>query len=192
MSTAPSLLRPCVVMMVIATAITGIAYPLFVTGVAHVAFPDAAAGSLIRRGDIVIGSRLIAQPFAGAEWFWPRPSATAWNAAASGASNLAPVTAPQHQAWAAQAAALRSAGIAGTLPADLVTASGSGLDPHLSPAAVLVQVPRVAAARGLEPQDLRQLVAEHTESPQLGVLGPERVNVLELNLAIERMAGGGR
>jgi K+-transporting ATPase ATPase C chain len=173
------------------TLLTGVIYPLFVTLAAQGLFPFQAAGSLMVEHDRLIGSRLIGQPAAGTEWFWPRPSAVAWNAAASGGANLAPVTAPQQQAWAERAAALRASGLTGTLPGDLVTASGSGLDPHLSPAAALAQVPRIAAARGLDPEKVRQVVAEHIVGPQLGLLGPPCVTVLELNLALTRLVPGG-
>ena len=186
------ILRPCLVLMLLLALLTGVLYPLGVTLVARLAFPDAAAGSLLREHGALVGSRLIGQPADGAGWFWPRPSAVAWNAANSGGGNLAPVVAPQAKAWADQAAALRAAGMTGTLPADLVTASGSGLDPHLSPAALRAQVARVAAARGLPAARLEALIAGLTEPPQLGLLGAERVNVLELNLALARLAAGDR
>lgn len=186
------LLRPCLVLMAVFTLLTGLAYPLLVTGAAQLAFPDQAAGSLVVEQDRVIGSRLIGQPSDGAGWFSPRPSAAAWNAAGSGGANLAPVTEPQRQAWSERAAALRSSGIQGSLPADLVTASGSGLDPHLSPEGAALQIPRIAATRGLDPDRLRRLVAERTEGPQLGLLGAPRVSVLELNRALARMAVGER
>ena len=116
----------------------------------------------------------------------------AWNAAGSGGANLAPVTEPQRQAWSERAAALRTSGISGTLPAELVTASASGLDPHLSPESVLVQIPRVAAERGLDPERLRRLVEDSIETPPLGIFGAPRVTVLELNRALARMVAEDR
>jgi K+-transporting ATPase ATPase C chain len=186
------ILRPCLILFAVLALLTGVVYPLVITGVAQAAFPDQANGSLLRDGDRIVGSRLIAQAGGDPGLFRPRPSAVAWNAGGSGGANLAPVVPPQRQAWAAQAAELRAEGLAGTLPADLVTASGSGLDPHLSPAALLAQVPRVAAARNLPPERLQALIAEHTQPPQLGLLGAARVNVLELNHALATMPGGGR
>lgn len=186
------LLRPCLVLMAVFTLLTGLAYPLLVTGVAQLAFPDQANGSLIVDHGQVVGSRLIGQPSNGPGWFSPRPSAVAWNAAGSGGSNLAPVVAPQRLAWSERAAALRASGVASTLPADLVTASASGLDPHLSPEGAALQIPRLAAARGLDPERLHRLVADLTEGPQLGLLGATRVSVLELNRALVRMSSGER
>ncbi len=186
------LLRPCLVLMAVCTLLTGLVYPLLVTAAAQLLFPDQADGSLVVEHGQVIGSRLIGQPAEGAGWFWPRPSAVAWNAAGSGGANLVPVTAPQRQAWSERAAILRTSGVTGTLPSDLVTASGSGLDPHLSPEGAMLQVPRIAAARGLDPERLRRLVAEHSEAPQFGLLGAPRVTVLELNRAVERMSAGER
>ena len=180
--------------MAFATVITGVLYPALVTLTAQVAFPDQANGSLLREHDVIVGSHLIGQGFSGPTWFWSRPSAVGWNAASSGGANLAPVTEPQKKVWADQAASVRASvwttGIGEQIPADLVTASGSGLDPHLSPAALLIQVPRIASARGITSDKLRELIGAHTEPPQCGVLGAERVNVLELNLALLRLAGG--
>ena len=186
------LLRPCLVLMAVFTLLTGLVYPLLVTGAAQLVFPGQANGSLVVEHDLVIGSHLIGQPSEGPGWFWPRPSAVAWNAAGSGGANLAPVTGPQRQAWSERAATLRTSGMHGTLPAELVTASGSGLDPHLSPESVLVQIPRVAAERGLDPERLRRLVVESIETPQLGIFGAPRVTVLELNRALARMVAGDR
>lgn len=186
------LLRPCLVLMAVFTLLTGIAYPLLVTGAAQLVFPDQANGSLVVEHGQVVGSHLIGQPSDGPGWFWSRPSAVAYNAAGSGGANLAPVTEPQRQAWSDRAVALRASGIKGTLPSDAVTASGSGLDPHLSPESALLQVPRIAAARGLDAERLQRLVTERTESPQLGLLGAPRVSVLELNLALTRMSAGDR
>jgi K+-transporting ATPase ATPase C chain len=185
------ILRPCLILMAVFTVLTGMLYPLLVTIAAQVAFPDQATGSLVLDRGRIVGSRLIGQAANGPGWFWPRPSAVNWNAAGSGGANLAPVTLPQRQARADRAATLRTSGIQGTLPADLVTASGSGLDPHLSPEAALIQVPRIAAAHGLDPGRLRRLVAERTEPPQFGLLGAKRVNVLELNRALVILASGG-
>jgi len=176
--------------MAVFTLLTGFAYPLLITGAAQLVFPDQANGSLVVARGHVIGSRLIAQPSDGPGWFWPRPSAVAWNAAGSGGANLAPVTAVQLQAWSERAAVLRASGVHDTLPADVLTASGSGLDPHLSPAGAALQVPRIAAARGLDSARLQRLVSEQIEPPQLGMLGAARVSVLELNRALARMAAG--
>lgn len=186
------MLRPCLVIFLGLTLLTGVIYPLAITGIARVAFPAQAEGSLLRDGDRVVGSRLIAQPAIDPGFFWPRPSAVAWNATGSGGANLAPVTEAQRTAWASSASTWRSAGVTGTLPADLITASGSGLDPHLTPQAVLLQVPRVAAARGIPEDRLRAMVATHIEPPLLGLFGMARVNVLELNRETLIMASGGR
>lgn len=186
------LLRPCLVLMAVFTVLTGLAYPLLVTGAAQLAFPDQANGSLVVEQGQVVGSRLIGQRSDGAGWFSPRPSAVAWHAAGSGGSNLAPVSEPQQKVWSERAAVLRASGVQGTLPADLLTASGSGLDPHLSPEAAVLQIPRIAATRGLDPERLQRLVSERTEPPQFGLLGARRVSVLELNRALARMAAGER
>lgn len=186
------ILRPCLVLFACFAVLCGVAYPLAITVVAQVAFPAQADGSLLRDGERIVGSRLIAQPCSDPGLFWPRPSAVAWNAAGSGGANLAPVTAPQRDAWQAQAATMRAVGIDGTLPADLVTASGSGLDPHLSPAAIRAQIPRVAMARGLPTDTVQRLVDRLTEPPLWGVVGAVRVNVLELNRELLTMPRGGR
>lgn len=185
------MLRPCLILFAILALLTGVVYPLVITVAAQVAFPFQANGSLIREGDRVIGSHLIGQPASDPGLFWPRPSAVNWDAAGSGGANLAPVVEPQRKAWAERAAALRAAGMAGTLPADIVTASGSGLDPHLSPEAALTQAPRVANARHAPLERIRALIAAHVEAPQAGVLGAARVNVLELNRALLTMPSGG-
>ena len=181
------LIRPCLVLFACLALLCGVLYPVAMTAVAQVAFPVQANGSLLREGERLIGSRLIAQPCSDPGLFWPRPSAVAWNAAGSGGANLAPVTAAQRDAWLAQAGSLRAAGIFGTLPADLITASGSGLDPHLSPAAIRVQIPRVAIARDLPIAVVQALVDRLTEPPLWGVVGAARVNVLELNRALLTM-----
>lgn len=184
-------IRPAVVMIVALTLLTGVLYPLAVTGIARLAFPAQARGSLVVRDGRIVGSRLVGQAFDQPEFFWGRPSATApmpCNAAASSGSNLGPMNPAIAEAVRARIAALRAADptATGRVPVDLVTASGSGLDPHISPAAALYQVPRVARARGLEPATLRALVERHVEGRTLGLLGEPRVNVLVLNLALER------
>ena len=179
-------------MLIVLTVLTGLIYPLAVTGLAQVFFPEQANGSLIVREGKVIGSKLIGQHFDKPEYFWSRPSATApfpYNAAASGGSNLGPTNPVLLDAVKARVAALR-AGDPGNdlpIPVDLVTASGSGLDPHISPAAALYQAKRVARARGLDETVVQKLVAQHTEGRQFGVLGEPRVNVLKLNLALDAL-----
>ena len=185
-------IRPALTMLVILTLLTGLAYPLAVTGLAQLFFPDQANGSLIVRDGKVIGSQLIGQYFDKPEYFWSRPSATApfpYNAAASGGSNLGPTNPALIEAVKARAAALRAADPGNELPipVDLVTASGSGLDPHISPAAVLYQLKRVARTRGLDENTVLALVTQHTEGRQFGLLGERRVNVLLLNLALDAM-----
>lgn len=185
-----SLFRPALVLFALLSALTGLAYPLLVTGVAQLVFPEQANGSLIRRDGRVIGSALIGQAFADPRHFWSRPSATGpapYNAANSGGSNLGPSNPALHEAVTQRIAALRAADPGNTLPvpADLVTASASGLDPHISRAAADYQVPRVARARGLPEAQVRSLVEAHTEGVALGFLGTPRVNVLQLNLALE-------
>jgi K+-transporting ATPase ATPase C chain len=176
--------------LVVLSVITGVAYPLVVTGIAQVVFSDQANGSLIREGDKVRGSRLIGQPFSEAKDFWSRPSATSpmpYNGASSSGSNQGPTNPALKEAVEGRVKALRDAGgdPSKSVPVDLVTASGSGLDPHISPAAAEYQIERVAKARGLSPDAVRALVAKHTEGRQLGVLGEPRVDVLELNLALD-------
>lgn len=189
-------LRPALVSLLALTIITGVAYPLLVTGIAQAAFPAQANGSLIVAGGQVRGSALIGQPFADPRFFWGRLSATgahpynAFSAAAlagSSGSNLGPLNPALAEAARARIEALRAADpqAAPPYPADLVTASGSGLDPHISPAAAEFQVRRVARARGLSEDQVRRLVAQHTEGRLLGVFGEPRVNVLLLNLALE-------
>lgn len=183
-------IRPALTMLLLLTVVTGLIYPLTVTGLAQVFFPDKANGSLIVREGKVIGSSLIGQYFDRPEYFWSRPSATApfpYNAAASGGSNLGPTNPALIDAVNARVTALRAAdpGNDSPIPVDLVTASGSGLDPHISPAAALYQVKRVARARGIEESVVRDLLAQHTQVRQLGVLGEPRVNVLLLNLALD-------
>jgi potassium-transporting ATPase KdpC subunit len=183
-------IRPAVVLLALFTLVTGLFYPLAVTGLAQVVFPAQANGSLLEQNGRVVGSALIGQPFDAPKYFWGRPSATSpfpYNAAASSGSNLGPSNPALTDAVQARIAALRVAdpGNAEPVPADLVTASGSGLDPHISVGAALYQAPRVARARGLDAAVVAQLVERYTEGPQLGLLGEPRVNVLKLNLALD-------
>jgi K+-transporting ATPase ATPase C chain len=183
-------LRPALVSLALLTLLTGVAYPLAVTGVARVVFPSQASGSLIERDGQAVGSRLIGQPFSDPKHFWSRASGTSpypYNASASSGTNQGPTNPALAEAVAARVKALRDADPGNNLPipVDLVTASGSGLDPHISPAAAEYQVGRVAKARGLDPVKVREIVAKHTEGRQLGFLGEPRVNVLELNLELD-------
>lgn len=182
--------RPAFVLLVALTLLTGVAYPLLVTGVAQVLFKSEANGSLIVQDGRTVGSTLIGQPFADPKHFWSRASGTSpnpYNAASSGGTNQGPTNPALADAVAARVKALKDADPANTLPipVDLVTASGSGLDPHISPAAAEYQVGRVAKARGIPVEKVRELVARHTQGRQLGFLGEPRVNVLELNLALD-------
>ena len=185
-----ALVRTSAVMLILLTILTGLVYPALVTGVAQLAFPAAANGSLIVQDGRTVGSALIGQPFAAPRYFWGRPSATSptpYNAAASGGSNLGPLNPDLARNAQGRVDALRAAGLpaATPIPVDLATASGSGLDPHISPAAAAVQVDRVALARGRSPAEVRNIVARHTEGRQLGLLGEPRVNVLRLNLDLD-------
>ena len=185
-----TLVRPAVTLFILLSIITGLIYPLFVTGISQALFPAQAAGSLIERDGKRVGSRLIGQTFTDPKYFWSRPSATGPypnNAAASGGSNLGPSNPALKEAVQARIEALRAVDLGNTapVPVDLVTASASGLDPHISPAAAEYQVARVARARGLPPEAVRTVVARHTEDRQWGVFGEPRVNVLELNLALD-------
>jgi K+-transporting ATPase ATPase C chain len=185
-----SSLRALFVSLVALTALTGVAYPLIMLGLAQGFFPEQANGSLIRRDGKVIGSALIGQKFDDPRYFWGRPSATSptpYNAAASSGTNLSPTNPQLARDVTARIEALAKAHGNSTapIPLDLVTASGSGLDPHVTVAAMLYQVERVAAARGLDPTVVRALVLRHVESPALGFLGQRRVNVLAVNLALD-------
>lgn len=186
-------LRPALVLFLVLSLLTGLLYPLLVTGVAQAVFPHQANGSLIQRDGQTVGSELIGQAFSRPDHFWSRPSATgpmAYNAAASGGSNLGPSHPALAEAVQARIAALRAAdpGNNAPVPVDLVTASASGLDPHISLAAARYQVARVARVRGLPSEQVNALVDQHTEGAWLGFMGEARVNVLALNLALDAQA----
>jgi potassium-transporting ATPase KdpC subunit len=188
------MLKPALGLFLVLTLITGVAYPLVVTGIAQVVMPGRASGSLIERDGRAVGSALIGQSYADAGHFWSRPSATGpqpYNGAASTGSNLSPTNPALIEAIHARVQALRAAdpGNTAPVPVDLVTASGSGLDPHITPAAALYQISRVARARGMAEARLRALVEAHVEGRTLGLLGEPRVNVLKLNLALDAGSG---
>ena len=183
--------RPALSLLLVMSAITGAIYPAIVTGIAQSTMPGPANGSMIEAGGKPAGSRLIGQPFSDPKQFWSRPSATSpygYNAGASSGSNQGPTNKALTDAVTDRVKALRDAdpGNTAVVPVDLVTASASGLDPHISPAAAEYQVARVARERKLTPARVRELVAQATEQRQLGVLGEARVNVLALNLALDR------
>ncbi|HXT09122.1 MAG TPA: potassium-transporting ATPase subunit KdpC [Roseiarcus sp.] len=194
------LIRPAVVLLALFSALTGLAYPLAITGVAQLAFNAQADGGLVTRHGVVVGSRLIGQNFASAKYFHSRPSATQapdprdasktidapYNAANSTGSNLGPTSRKLIDRVKAGVAAAHAAGVKGAIPADAVTTSGSGLDPDISPAYALAQVDAVSAVRGLAPEKLRAVVEANVEAPALGLIGEPRVNVLELNLALDQ------
>jgi K+-transporting ATPase ATPase C chain len=183
-------LRPAVISFLLLTLLTGIAYPLLVTGISQATMSGKANGSLIMKDGKPAGSSLIGQPFSDPKYFWGRPSATGPvpnNAGASSGSNLGPTNPALMDAVKSRVQALRDADPGNTqpVPVDLVTASGSGLDPHISPAAAEYQLARVARVRNLSPDAVRKLVAQHTEGRQFGILGEPRVDVLELNQALD-------
>ena len=184
--------RPALTMLAIMTVLTGLVYPFVVTAVAQLFFPHQASGSLIIRNGHIIGSELIGQYFDDPKYFWPRPSATSpfpYNGAASGGSNLGPTNPVLIDRVKATIADLRAIETQNNLPVpvDLVTASGSGLDPHISPAAARYQLKRVALARGLDDTTVQMLIEQHTEDRQLKLLGEPRVNILRLNLALDSL-----
>jgi len=180
----------CLSMMIV---VTGLVYPLTIAGIGYVVFPHRSQGSLVVRGDRIVGSELIGQPFDGPKYFWSRPSATSpvpYNAGASGGSNLSPTNPKLVQAVRERVARLKAADPENTLPvpADLVTASGSGLEAYISPAAAQYQVSRVARARGLTVAQVQRLVSENTRGRQWGFLGQPRTNVVTLNLALDELS----
>jgi potassium-transporting ATPase KdpC subunit len=195
--------RPAIVLIVALTLITGVAYPFAMTGIARAIFPHQSQGSLVERDGKIVGSALIGQEFKGDGYFHGRPSATVapdpndstktvpapYNAANSGGSNLGPTNKALIERVQAGVEKQKQDNASVPVPTDLVTTSGSGLDPHISPAAALFQVPRVAKARNMPEDRLRRIVDEHVEGRTLGVLGEPRVNVLALNLALDRVAG---
>jgi K+-transporting ATPase ATPase C chain len=188
-----NIIRPVLVLSVALTLVTGVAYPLVVTGAAQALFPMQAGGSLIEVNGKPVGSALIGQNFSDPKYFWGRPSATGpmpYNASASGGSNQGPLNPALVDAVKGRVEALRAAdpGNKAPVPVDLVTASASGLDPHISPAAARYQAARVARVRGLSEEKVQSLVEQHTQAPLLGLLGEPRVNVLQLNLALQALA----
>lgn len=180
-------LLAAVLMTIVTTLILGVVYPLVITGIAQVAFPDKANGQLIERGGTVVGSRIIGQGFSSPGYFHSRPSAAGmgYDAANSGGSNLGPTNKKLIDAVKANVEAAQQDNPGAPVPIDLVTTSASGFDPHISPAAADFQVPRIARERGMPDADVRAVVAAHTEGRQLGFFGEARVNVLELNLALD-------
>jgi len=174
-------------MTIVTTILLGLIYPLAVTGLAQVIFPDKANGQLITRNGVVVGSRIIGQPFSSPGYFWSRPSSagSGYDASNSAGSNLGPTNQKLIEQVKTNVAQLQATNPGKPVPIDLVTGSASGLDPHISPAAAEFQVPRVAHERGMTESEVRQLIEQHTEGRQLGFLGEPRVNVLELNLDLD-------
>ena len=186
---------PAVALTIVLTVLVGVIYPFVMTGLSIVFFRDRAMGSLVERGGKVIGSRLIGQPFTGAGYFHGRPSAagSGYDGTASGGTNLGPTSKTLFEEQIkGRAKELKSENPKMEIPADLITSSGSGLDPHISPAAAEFQVPRVARERRMAERDVRQLVEKHKEGRQFGFLGEPRVNVLELNLEIDGVSSRGK
>src|SRR5215470_17215440 len=195
-------IRPAIVLVIALTLITGVVYPFAITGIAHVIFPDKAQGSLVERDGKVVGSTLIGQEFTSEGYFHGRPSATtapdpndptktvpaSYNAANSGGSNLGPTNKSLIERVQGDIEKLKQENPSAQVPADLVTTSGSGLDPHISPEAALFQIPRVAKARNLPEDRVRQLVDENTTGRFGSIIGEPRVNVLQLNLALDQVA----
>ena len=180
-------LTTAILMTLVTTVLLGIGYPLLVTGLAHL-WPDKANGQLIKKNGLVVGSRIIAQPFTGAAYFHPRPSAAGnngYDATNSGGTNWGPTNQKLIERVKGDVATLQAENPEKPIPVDMVTASGSGLDPHISPAAAEFQIPRVAKARGISESEVASLVSAHTEGRQFGFLGEPRVNVLELNLVLD-------
>jgi K+-transporting ATPase ATPase C chain len=187
------ILRPAISLVVLFTLILGLGYPLAMTGIAQIAFTSKADGSLMRVGDKIIGSELIGQMFASDRYFWPRPSATSdqpYNAGASSGTNLGPTSDKLKGMIKTEIDRIRASGVAGEVPADAATYSGSGLDPHISPEFALAQAARVAKARNLSEAEVKQLVEATMQSPLLGIFGEPRVNVLALNMALDAMKAG--
>lgn len=188
--TSLQLLSPVFRLLLTLSVLTGLIYPLLMTGVAQMLFPFEANGSIIHVDGVAVGSKQVGQSFENPGFFWGRPSATSpqpYNAASSSGSNFGPTNPDFLKVVAERTAFMRQVHGQGPVPIDLVTASGSGLDPHISPAAALYQVSRIAKARGLTEADILKLVAQHTEGRQLGLLGEERVNVLALNVALREL-----